>query len=122
MSHFDLLRALEPGEENFSQPEEAVLDYLDKLLNTRQGMVAHEPEFGLPDINRILMTLPDSSRTLAKAIDEVIKEYEPRLKNAEVQQQGRDIETIYRIKGVLSATKRVFKTKVDTQGAITRRD
>jgi len=68
----------------------AVLEHLEMLLNTRQGSVAHLPDYGLPDISTVFKSFPDSLEMLRRAIKNTITKYEPRLINVQVNLRESD--------------------------------
>ncbi|CAN5255323.1 type VI secretion system baseplate subunit TssE [soil metagenome] len=57
----------------------SIQNHLVNLLNTRQGMLQHLPDYGLPDITAIYQGMPYSISYLLKTITAVIEKYEPRL-------------------------------------------
>jgi type VI secretion system protein len=79
--------------------------HLTRLLNSRQGVLAHLPEYGLPDVESIYSGLPYSRDDLAAAIKCVIEKFEPRLVRVNVRpKEKQDYECILRfqIDGVMS--------------------
>lgn len=58
---------------------ESVRSHLEWLLNTHQGDSAACPEYGLPDITNLVIGLPYSERQFCRAIENSIKEHEPRV-------------------------------------------
>ncbi|MDR1870672.1 MAG: type VI secretion system baseplate subunit TssE [Deltaproteobacteria bacterium] len=60
--------------------------HLRLILNTHQGSSASAPDFGLPDMASLAGDSEiDTFKEMARVLTEVIRKYEPRLKNAEVQ-------------------------------------
>ncbi len=57
----------------------SVQQNLSNLLNSRQGMIGHLPDFGLPDVGDILNDLPHSMHELTRVIYHSVVTYEPRL-------------------------------------------
>ena len=83
------------GERVADVPEEehrlrSVLGNLQRLFNTRQGSLAHVPEFGLPDITDISHAAPDRVEALRRDIREAVERFEPRLRRVRVEQERRD--------------------------------
>lgn len=68
----------------------SIHDHLIRLLNARQGVLGHMPDYGLPDVNRFYQNLPYTAEDLAKAVRDVIEKYEPRLESVEVKHLPRD--------------------------------
>jgi len=62
----------------------SVLDNLQRILNTRAGSIAHIPDYGLPDMTRILQGMPGTAHQLLHTFSSVLLKYEPRLKRIEV--------------------------------------
>jgi type VI secretion system protein len=62
----------------------SVLDNMQRILNCRAGTLAHLPDYGLPDMTKILQGMPGTAHQLMGTLSEVLLKYEPRLKNIEV--------------------------------------
>jgi type VI secretion system protein len=62
----------------------SVLDNMQRILNCRAGTLAHLPDFGLPDMTKILQGMPGSAHQLMSTLSAVLLKYEPRLKNINV--------------------------------------
>lgn len=69
----------------------SVHDHLIRLLNARQGVLEHLPDYGLPDLDMFYRELPYSEQDIAFSVKQVIEKYEPRLRNVRVQPRTRDI-------------------------------
>lgn len=59
----------------------SVLDNMQRILNARQGTLSHLPDYGLPDMSKILQGLPGTAHQLMNTISSVLLKYEPRLKS-----------------------------------------
>lgn len=70
------------GEQN--QVILSVLDNMQRILNCRAGTLAHLPDYGLPDMNKILQGMPGTAHQLMGTLSAVLLKYEPRLKKIEV--------------------------------------
>ena len=57
----------------------SVLSHLVRLLNTRQGSSATQPDYGLPDFNDLVTRFPDAINELKREIKRQVEKYEPRL-------------------------------------------
>lgn len=57
----------------------SVLDNMQRILNTRAGSLSHIPDYGLPDMSRILQGMPGTAHQLLYTLSEVLLKYEPRL-------------------------------------------
>lgn len=77
-----------PGEDQLLN---SVHDHLIRLLNARQGVLEHLPDYGLPDLDMFYRELPYSEQDIAFSVKQVIEKYEPRLRNVRVQPRTRDI-------------------------------
>jgi type VI secretion system protein len=80
----------------------SIREHLNELLNARQGSLIHLPDYGLPDLGRIYQELPESLQELKDSLKHLIKKYEPRLKN--IQIEFKPIENINIIDGVIYLT------------------
>src|SRR5262245_4704245 len=65
--------------------EQAVMEHLLVLLNTRQGSSPADPDYGLPDLTDIVHNMPNGLPALQRLIGEAIQRYEPRLKAVTVR-------------------------------------
>lgn len=57
----------------------SVLDNMQRILNCRAGTLAHLPDYGLPDMTKILQGMPGSAHQLNTTLSAVLLKYEPRL-------------------------------------------
>lgn len=103
----------------------AVLRNLQRLLNSRQGHSAAQPDYGLPDPGEVLHAYADSIGQMGRAIRACIERFEPRLTSVQVRhvENVDDILTLrYQIVGQLAKIKErvpvVFDTQVDPSGRI----
>ncbi|MCQ8228099.1 MULTISPECIES: type VI secretion system baseplate subunit TssE [Pantoea] len=62
----------------------SVLDNMQRILNSRAGALAHLPDYGLPDMTRILQGMPGTAHQLMHTLSGVLLKYEPRLKRIDV--------------------------------------
>lgn len=62
----------------------SVLDNMQRILNTRAGSLKHLPDYGLPDMTRILQGMPGTAHQLISTLSDVLLKYEPRLKGIQV--------------------------------------
>jgi type VI secretion system protein len=104
---------------------QAVLENLQRLLNSRQGHAAAQMGYGIPDPSEVLHQYSDAITQMAKAIKASIEKYEPRLTAVQVRHVANpdDILTLrYQIVGQLAKSKErvpvVFDTHVDPCGRI----
>ncbi|MDF7679649.1 type VI secretion system baseplate subunit TssE [Enterobacteriaceae bacterium ESL0689] len=57
----------------------SVLDNMQRILNCRAGTLAHLPDYGLPDMSKILQGMPGTAHELMATLSSVLLKYEPRL-------------------------------------------
>jgi type VI secretion system protein len=62
----------------------SVATHLAKMLSTRAGSVQTLPDYGLPDLNDMRLSLHDSLQQARLAIERFIEAYEPRLRDVRV--------------------------------------
>ncbi|HDR2792021.1 MULTISPECIES: type VI secretion system baseplate subunit TssE [Enterobacter] len=62
----------------------SVLDNMQRILNCRAGTLAHLPDYGLPDMTKILQGMPGTAHELMGTLSAVLLRYEPRLKKITV--------------------------------------
>ncbi|HBM2588613.1 TPA: type VI secretion system baseplate subunit TssE [Enterobacter hormaechei subsp. hoffmannii] len=65
----------------------SVLDNMQRILNCRAGTLAHLPEYGLPDMTKILQGMPGTAHQLITTLSAVLLKYEPRLNRINVVMQ-----------------------------------
>ncbi|WPA29257.1 type VI secretion system baseplate subunit TssE [Klebsiella quasipneumoniae] len=62
----------------------SVLDNMQRIVNCRAGTLAHLPDYGLPDMAKILQGMPGTAHELMGTLSEALLKYEPRLKEIAV--------------------------------------
>ncbi|EOZ7547727.1 TPA: type VI secretion system baseplate subunit TssE [Enterobacter hormaechei] len=65
----------------------SVLDNMQRVLNCRAGTLAHLPDYGLPDMTKILQGMPGTAQQLITTLSAVLLKYEPRLSRINVVMQ-----------------------------------
>lgn len=77
----------------------SVLDNMQRILNCRAGTLAHLPDYGLPDMTKILQGMPGTAHQLITTLSAVLLKYEPRLSriNVVMQEQIQPSELRYAI-------------------------
>jgi type VI secretion system protein len=64
---------------------DSVLWHLRKMMNTRHGHAPAQPDYGLPDLNEFMFSMPESIGPMSKAVRMTIEKYEPRLTAVKVK-------------------------------------
>lgn len=62
----------------------SVLDNMQRILNCRSGTLTHLPDYGLPDMTRVLHGMPGTAHELMGTLSGALLKYEPRLKKITV--------------------------------------
>ncbi|MCK7164281.1 type VI secretion system baseplate subunit TssE [Enterobacter cloacae] len=65
----------------------SVLDNMQRILDCRAGTLAHLPDYGLPDMTKILQGMPGTAHQLITILSAVLLKYEPRLSKITVVMQ-----------------------------------
>lgn len=65
----------------------SVLDNMQRILNCRAGTLAHLPDYGMPDMTKILQGMPGTAHQLITTLSAVLLKYEPRLNRINVVMQ-----------------------------------
>jgi type VI secretion system protein len=111
--------------ENTQQLADSILRHLQRMLNTRQGHVLTQPEYGIPDVTEFIQTLPDMVNEVRSAIRNSIEKFEPRLRNVEVSfvpSEGAGLSLRFEITAELVTEKEDasvwFETSVSPSGHI----
>lgn len=88
----------------------SVVEHIQRLLESRKGMLIHMPDFGMPDIGDLFRRLPGSATEIQTEMEALIRKYEPRMENARVHFQEFDAAQArvrFRITGSLTGSGRV---------------
>ena len=103
----------------------SVAAHLAKMLSTRAGSVQTLPDYGLPDLNAMRLSLHDSLQQARIAIERFIEAYEPRLSDVRVISLPRDnnpLSLVFAIEGLLEVDgfKRQvsFSARLDGSGQV----
>ena len=65
----------------------SVLDNMQRILNCCAGTLAHLPDYGLPDMTKILQGMPGTAHQLITTLSAILLKYEPRLSRINVVMQ-----------------------------------
>jgi type VI secretion system protein len=85
----------------------SVTAHLAKMLSTRSGSVQTLPDYGLPDLNDMRLSLHDARSQARAAIRIFIEAYEPRLKNVRVASMPNEADQLrlsFSIEALLDVT------------------
>ena len=103
----------------------SVAAHLAKMLSTRAGSVQTLPDYGLPDLNDMSLSLHESLSQARRAIEHFIERYEPRLSRVRVVSLPRDhnpLRLAFSIEGLLEVEgcKRqvMFSAQLDGSGQV----
>ncbi|EKK5554432.1 type VI secretion system baseplate subunit TssE [Enterobacter hormaechei] len=99
----------------------SVLDNMQRVLNCRAGTLAHLPDYGLPDMTKILQGMPGTAHQLITTLSAVLLKYEPRLSriNVVMQEQIQPGELRYAIDAELKGVGLVrYGTEFMTEGRV----
>lgn len=66
----------------------SILSHLTRLMNTRQGSLRHQPDYGLPDVAEIYRSMPNSIAGFLAEIERTLGKYEPRLTDVKVKHKN----------------------------------
>ncbi|MER1436664.1 type VI secretion system baseplate subunit TssE [Enterobacter hormaechei] len=97
----------------------SVLDNMQRILNCRAGTLAHLPDYGLPDMTKILQGMPGTAHQLITTLSAVLLKYEPRLSrvNVVMQEQMQPGELRYAIDAELKGLVR-YGTEFMPEGRV----
>ncbi|MBI6528789.1 type VI secretion system baseplate subunit TssE [Proteus vulgaris] len=59
----------------------SVMDNIRRILNSRAGTLKHLPDYGLPDMSKLIQGLPGSSHKVMAILSKTLLKYEPRIKS-----------------------------------------
>src|SRR5690606_494775 len=63
----------------------SILEHLQRILNTRQGSVPIDPEFGVPDFTNLAGTFSTgTTEEIMQDMSRMIQRYEPRLRQPQI--------------------------------------
>jgi len=63
----------------------SLLQNLERILNSRAGMSQACEGYGIPDLTQIVNGVPERARDIERALEQCIRQYEPRLTQVEVE-------------------------------------
>jgi type VI secretion system protein len=97
----------------------SVMDHLSRILNTRQGSVQLDPNFGVPDFTNMAGGLEGGSISdIEREIQRVVSQYEKRIGNPKVkaERDGSDPMLIaFSLEGTLATDDRDIPLNISTR-------
>ncbi|BCQ28333.1 type VI secretion system baseplate subunit TssE (plasmid) [Caballeronia sp. NK8] len=97
---------------------DSVMNHLGRLLNTRQGSVQIDPQFGVPDFTNLAgTTAMGSTREIEEEIRRMVLRYEPRIKSPRVtlNREETDVLSIrFALEGTLEVDDREIPLRIST--------
>lgn len=63
----------------------SILQNLERILNSRDGMSLTCDKYGIPDLTQIVNGVPERVNEITRALEECIRTYEPRLTQVKVE-------------------------------------
>jgi len=75
------------GRREPARPGDSLRGHLERLLNSRQGTLTHQPDYGLPDLSDVYLNVPHSLERLAFEVKRCIQAHEPRLRQVRIHCQ-----------------------------------
>jgi len=99
---------------------QSILNYLQRILNTRQGSVPLDSQFGLPDFtNGAGVSLTSGSfEEISASIEHMLSKYEPRLSDATVSIDSSDPlgeGIVFSINGTIRSNDRSLKAHLSAR-------
>ncbi|MFH1984869.1 MAG: type VI secretion system baseplate subunit TssE [Pseudomonadota bacterium] len=118
-------RAGERAGTDITRATRSIIMHLQRMLNTRQGGVPIDDDYGVPDLtNYPGDNLVETGKNIAATIRDFITRYEPRLDKVRISFQTQDEDVLalrFRLEGDLlreNKTPIVLETLVDSTGKI----
>ncbi|WP_244212811.1 type VI secretion system baseplate subunit TssE [Pseudomonas plecoglossicida] len=105
---------------------QSILQHLQRILNTRQGTVLIDPEFGVPDFTNLAGSfVTGETSQMIENITRMVARYEPRLKSPRIV-MGEDAQEVlslsFSLSGVVSINDRDMPlhlaTRVSSDGRV----
>ncbi|MDD9339943.1 type VI secretion system baseplate subunit TssE [Providencia heimbachae] len=59
----------------------SVMDNIRRILNSRAGTIDHLPDYGLPDMSKMIQGLPGTAHNMMNILSNTLLKYEPRIKS-----------------------------------------
>lgn len=59
----------------------SVMENIQRILNSRAGSIHHLPDYGLPDMSKMIQGLPGTAHNIMNILSTTLLKYEPRIKS-----------------------------------------
>jgi len=98
---------------------ESIRAHLQRILNTRQGSVPIDPDFGVPDFTNLAgSSIAGTSQEVAASITRMVARYEPRLKSVRVLLAESDSEVLslsFTLEGSIEVSDKIIPIRLATR-------
>ncbi|NGR07752.1 type VI secretion system baseplate subunit TssE [bacterium SGD-2] len=99
----------------------SILNHLQRILNTRQGSVPIDPEFGVPDFTNLAGSFSSgTTEQIMQDMSRMIQQYEPRLRQPRItfsSNQDEVLSLAFSISGTVSIDDRDIPVRLTSQVA-----
>jgi len=99
----------------------SILNHLQRILNTRQGSVPIDPEFGVPDFTNLAGSFSSgTTEQIMQDMSRMIQQYEPRLRQPRITFSSNQEEVLslaFSISGTVSIDDRDIPVRLTSQVA-----
>lgn len=97
----------------------SIQGHLQRILNTRQGSVPTDPDFGVPDFTNLAGSFSSgSTRDIVDNLTRMVRTYEPRLKNPRVslEDAGNEVLSLsFSLEGTIEIDNREIPVRMATR-------
>ena len=97
----------------------SIQGHLQRILNTRQGSVPIDPDFGVPDFTNLAGSFTSgSTREIIDSLTRMIRTYEPRLKNPQImiEEAGSEVLSLsFSLEGMIEVDNRDVPIRLATR-------
>ncbi|MGJ8680374.1 type VI secretion system baseplate subunit TssE [Paraglaciecola sp.] len=112
-------------EVDVGKASESIIVHLRNMFNVRQGSVMTLDDYGMPDFNDLVAEFPNAIKVIRSVIRDIIRKYEPRLKEVSVQHvadSDHPLELYFQIKAKIQSDDQdialTFETIVGDSGKV----
>lgn len=98
---------------------ESIRAHLQRILNTRQGSVPIDPDFGVPDFTNLAgSSIAGTTQEIAASITRMVARYEPRLKSVRVllAESGSEVLSLsFTLEGSIEVSDKIIPIRLATR-------